>query len=221
LTAAKVTEKNLHSRNRNVQSEFRKQQLIQATLECIEKFGLSQTTLANIAKAAGISQGNVVFHFQSKENLLDQALQSLSQEYMACWQSALADAGSDPVKQLCAMIQAPFKPSVCSRKKISVWYAFWGESRSRPKYMQICGDQDRAYSTALLEICKQLETISHSTLPANTAALCIESMVDGLLQNFLIGLPAGFKRNDAVDALFEMIKVIYPDQARNIGSMHA
>ena len=61
--------------------------------------------------------------------------------------------------------------------------------------------------------------MSQSTLPANTAALSIESMVDGLLQNFLIGLPAGFKRNEAVEALFAMIKVIYPDQAKNIGSM--
>ncbi len=218
MTATQVTEKNLHSRNRNVQSEYRKQQLIQATLECIEKFGLSQTTLANIAKAAGISQGNVVFHFQSKENLLAQALQSLSREYMACWQSALAEAAGDPVNQLCAMIQAPFKASVCSRKKISVWYAFWSESRSRPKYMQICGDQDRAYSAALLDICQQLEAISQSALSASAAALSIESMVDGLLQNFLIDQPVGFKRTEAVATLFEMIKVIYPNLARNIDS---
>ena len=121
MTATKVTEKNLHSRNRNVQSEYRKQQIIQTTLECIEKYGLSQTTLANIARAAGISQGNVVFHFQSKENLLEQALQSLSQEYMACWQSALADAGSDSINQLCAMIQAHLLSpvSVVGRKSAS------------------------------------------------------------------------------------------------------
>ena len=218
MIATQVTEKNLHSRNRNLQSEFRKQQLILATMECIDKCGLSQTTLANIAKQAEVSQGNVVFHFQSKENLLDQALQSLSQEYMACWQSTLGQAGDDPLRQLGAMIKAPFKSSVCNRKKISVWYAFWGESRSRPKYMQVCGAQDRAFSDALLSICKQLAAISQSTLSAETAAISIESMIDGLWQNFLIG-PSGFKRSDAVEALFEMIRVIYPDQTKNISSI--
>ena len=213
-----VNEKNLRSRNRNVQSEFRKQQLILATLECIDKFGLSQTTLANIAKQAEVSQGNVVFHFQSKENLLDQALQWISQEYASCWKSALELAGEDPIKQLCAMIQAPLKSNICNRKKISVWYAFWGESRSRPKYMQICGEQDRAYSDALFSICRGMTAISQSSLSAETAALMIEGAIDGLWQNFLIG-PSGFKRSSAVETLFELIKIIYPDQSENIGSM--
>jgi len=218
LIATQVTEKNLQSRNRNVQSEFRKQQLILATLECIDKYGLSQTTLASIAKQAGVSQGNVVFHFQSKENLLDQVLLWLSQEYVDNWKSSLELAGDDPIKQLCAMIQAPLKSSICNRKKISVWYAFWGESRSRPKYMQVCGEQDREYSDALLSICKRLVDISHSTLSAETAAIMIESAIDGLWQNFLIG-PSGFKRSSAVETLFELIKIIYPDQLENISSM--
>ena len=218
MAATQVTEKNLQSRNRNQQSEFRKQQLMLATLECIDKYGISQTTLANIARKAQVSQGNVVFHFQTKENLLDQALQLLSQEYMDGWQSALNDAGEDPVAQMYAMILAPFRPKVCNRRKIGVWYAFWGESRSRPKYMQVCGEQDRAYSDALLSICERLEAMGNTTLPAETVALTIESMIDGLWQNFLIG-PAGFKRHQAIDALVESIKIIYPDLAENIGSM--
>ena len=72
--ATPVTEKNFAGRNRKSQSEFRKRQLIDATMDCIDKLGISQTTLARIAERAGLSQGNVVFHFQSKEALLDQTL---------------------------------------------------------------------------------------------------------------------------------------------------
>ena len=77
---ATVTEKNFASRNRKKQSEFRKQQLIDATIVCIDRRGLSQTTLAKIAERAGLSQGNVVFHFQSKEALLEQTLHYLNLE---------------------------------------------------------------------------------------------------------------------------------------------
>ena len=85
-----VTAKNFASRNRKNQSEFRKHQLIEATMDCIDKLGLSQTTLARIAERAGISQGNVVFHFHSKEELLDQTLRHLDEEYKTNWQQALS-----------------------------------------------------------------------------------------------------------------------------------
>jgi TetR/AcrR family transcriptional repressor of bet genes len=210
-----VTEKNLQSRSRAVQSEFRKRQLIEATIDCIDKLGLSQTTLARIAERAGVSQGIVVFHFQTKEGLLEQTLRHLSQEYMQCWNDACEKAAPDPVSRLCALIKASFTPSICNRKKISVWYAFWGETRSRPRYMKLCGNNDQAYSGKLLSLCSEIETSGHSTLSAQTAALSIEGMIDGLWQNFLLGAP-GFKRLQAITAVFELLEIIYPDEYQNI-----
>ncbi len=210
-----VTEKNLHSRSRAVQSEFRKQQLIEATIDCIDKLGLSQTTLARIAERAGVSQGIVVFHFQTKKGLLEQTLRHLSHEYMQCWENACDNAEPDPVSQLCALIKAAFKPSICNLKKISVWYAFWGETRSRPRYMELCGKNDLAYSSRLLSLCETIESSSESTLSAQTAALSIEGMIDGLWQNFLIGAP-GFKRAQALATVFELLEIIYPDESQNI-----
>lgn len=215
MNAVSVTEKNLHSRSRARQSEFRKQQLIEATIDCIDKFGLSQTTLATIAKQAGVSQGNVIFHFQSKDFLLEQALRHHSDEYMRCWREALNEAGNDPVAQLCAMVSAPFKASICNRKKISVWYAFWGEARSRPIYMSICGQHDHEYSEVLLEICREIEKGTNAALSVETAALSIETMRDGLWQNFLIG-PSGFNRQQALQGISDLVAVIYPEHSYTI-----
>jgi TetR/AcrR family transcriptional repressor of bet genes len=200
--ALPVTEKNFSARNRKSQSEFRKRQLIDATMDCIDRLGLSQTTLARIAERAGLSQGNVVFHFQSKEALLDQTLRDLDDEYFA--------AAADPLSQLCALIKASFAPQICNRKKISVWFAFWGESRSRPKYMRVCGANDKAFSDKLLSLCEAIEARHGSRLSAKTAALSIEGMINGLWQNFLIG-PPGFKRDRAIQAVFELVDTIYPD----------
>lgn len=210
-----VTEKNLQSRNRAVQSEFRKRQIIEATIDCIDKLGLSQTTLASIAERAGVSQGIVVFHFQTKEGLLEQTLRHLSHEYMQCWKNAVDDAGPDPVSRLCALIMATFTPSICNRKKISVWYAFWGESRSRPRYMELCGTNDQAFSGKLMSLCSDIEANSQSNLSAQTAALSIEGMIDGLWQKFLIGT-TGFKRRQAISTVFELIEIIYPEEQQKI-----
>lgn len=212
-----VTEKNFSGRNRKSQSEFRKQQLIDATMECIDKLGMSQTTLARIAERAGLSQGNVVFHFQSKEALLDQTLRFLSDEYISAWQAALASAGTNPVTQLCALIESSFATRICNRRKISVWFAFWGESRSRPKYMRVCGANDKAFSDKLLTLCSAIEARHGARLQAKTAALSIEGMIDGLWQNFLIG-PPGFKRDQAIQAVFELVDTIYPNSREDLSN---
>jgi TetR/AcrR family transcriptional repressor of bet genes len=194
--SANITAKNFASRNRKSQREFRKRQLIDATLDCIDKLGISQTTLARIAERAGISQGNVVFYFHSKDELLEQTLQFLNDEYTRNWQTALDDAGADPMLQLQALIQASFAPQVFNRKKISVWYAFWGESRSRPKYMRVCG---------------AIEARHGSSLSPQTAAHSIEGTINGMWQNFLLG-PPGFKRAHAISTIFELLGSIFPQR---------
>ncbi|MGD2172719.1 MAG: transcriptional regulator BetI [Gammaproteobacteria bacterium] len=213
-----VTAKNFSSRSRKRQSEFRKRQLIDATIDCIDALGLSQTTLARIAERAGLSQGNVVYHFQSMDALLEQVLAQLSSEYMSNWRNALEAAGDDPREGLRALIKASFAPQICNRKKIGVWFAFWGESRSRPKYMRLCGANDEAFSSRLLELCERLGSRQQARLPAATAALGIEGMIDGLWQNFLIG-PPGFKREQAIAAVFELLDAIYPGDRSEISKM--
>jgi TetR/AcrR family transcriptional repressor of bet genes len=208
--SVQVTEKNFASRSRKQQSDFRKRQLIEATMDCIDKLGLSQTTLARIAERVGVTQGNVVFHFQSKEALLDQTLRYLSDEYRANWQAAIASSSADPLSRLQALIRSSFTTQICNRRKISVWMAFWGESRSRPKYMSVCGANDKAFSDQILLCCEAIEAQSRSSLSAATASLAIEGMIDGLWQNFLIG-PPGFKRDHAIQATFELLDAIYPD----------
>ena len=207
--ATQVTERNFASRSRKSQSEYRKRQLIEATMDCIDQLGLSQTTLARIAERVGISQGNVVFHFRSKEALLEQTLRYLSDEYRGNWQAALDAAADDARSRLRALIASAFNAKICNRRKISVWYAFWGETRSRPTYMQVCGTNDQQFSEQVLRLCEAMESSSAARLPADTAALSIEGMIDGLWQTFLVG-PPGFKRKAAIQAVFDLVDAIYP-----------
>ena len=118
-------------------------------MDCIDKLGLSQTTLATIADRVGISQCNVVFHFHSKEELLDQTLRHISDEYRSNWLAALSAASPDAHAQLRALVESSFTPKICNRRKISVWFAFWGEAKSRPTYSRICAKHDKELAVKL------------------------------------------------------------------------
>jgi len=59
----------------------RRRQLIHATIKCISKKGLGSLTLADVASEAGLSQGIVNLHFDSKDNLLNETLRFLAEDY--------------------------------------------------------------------------------------------------------------------------------------------
>jgi TetR/AcrR family transcriptional repressor of bet genes len=110
----------------------RRQQLIDATIKCISKKGLGSTTLADVAKEAGLSQGIVNLHFDSKDNLLAETLKFLAEEYDQQFMRTLADAPASPASRLLALMQMCLKPAVCDRRKLAVWFAFWGEVKAVP-----------------------------------------------------------------------------------------
>jgi TetR/AcrR family transcriptional repressor of bet genes len=74
---------------RALSKERRRRQLIDATIKCISKKGLGSLTLAAVAKEAGLSQGIVNLHFNSKDNLLSETLRFLIEDYDAQFMQTL------------------------------------------------------------------------------------------------------------------------------------
>ena len=50
-------------------------------MKCIARKGLSNTSIGDVATEAGLSQGIVNLHFESKDNLLTETLRTLANEY--------------------------------------------------------------------------------------------------------------------------------------------
>jgi len=142
--------------NRYASRTQRRLQLIKATVDSIARRGFAETTLANVAEGAGLSQGTVNFHFESKERLLEETLRFLAEEYRAAWQAALGRAGADPAARLEALVLVDFEPHLCNRKKIAVWHAFYGEARSRPTYLALCEQKDQEHFEVLRALCAEL-----------------------------------------------------------------
>ena len=136
--------------------ESRRVQLIEATIDALARHGFAEFTLAQVADAAGLSQGIVNFYFHSKEALLVETLKFMEAEYEQFWTTAVRRAGPRPVDKLAAMIAADFDPVMTSRKKVTVWYAFWGEARWRPEYLKICQSLSESYFAETRALCREI-----------------------------------------------------------------
>ena len=44
-----------------------------------------------------------------------------------------------------AMIATDFDPATCTRKMVTVWYAFWGETRWKANFLRLCARWSQAY----------------------------------------------------------------------------
>lgn len=125
-------------------------------MRSVARHGLADTTIATVAREAGLSQGIINLHFRSKEGLLTETLRYLADEYRSACQEAAAPAHMSPVAGLQAMVDLDFRRNICARDKLAVWFAFWGERKFRPTYRRICAKRDKSYKDMVRLMCARL-----------------------------------------------------------------
>lgn len=197
--------------SRTASREMRRQQLIDATIKCISRKGLGSTTLGDVAKMAGLSQGIVNLHFNSKENLLNETLRYLSQEYRSRFTQVLEKSPPSAAERLLALMEMDLGPAICDRRKLAVWFAFWGEVKAVPTYQKICEAHDLSYSAQLIELCQTIiDEGGYRDIDAETVTDALSAMTDGLWLSYLIS-PRTFNREAALDAVYSYLRAIFPE----------
>jgi TetR/AcrR family transcriptional repressor of bet genes len=166
---------------RDAIKEIRREQLIEATIDVIARKGFSELTLAEVAETAKLSTGIVNFYFKSKDALLNATLQSMVDEYRKRWRASVDAAAPSPAAKITAMLEGDFQRLVASRKAVTVWYAFWGETRWRPDFMSVCQELNREFQGFAADLFAQLG-IGDAALIAKG----FSAMSDGLWLDMLI-----------------------------------
>lgn len=195
---------------RTASRERRRGQLIAATMKCIARKGMSSTSIGDVAKEAGLSQGIVNLHFESKDNLLTETLRHLADDYKTRFNKALESSGPDAANKLLAVMQLDLRPSVIDRQKIAVWFAFWGEVKSRPTYRRICNEQDRYYEAVVANLCAEIIADgNYQDVSATSVATALTSMTNGMWLSYLIS-PRSFDRDRAMRAITDLLRRYFP-----------
>ena len=173
---------------------LRREQLIEATMKTIARYGYARTTMGHVAKAAGMSQGIVNFYFKTKESLLYETLVHLAEEYETLSRQAVERAGPDPVSAMNAIIETDLGPEACNPQKVAVWLAFWAESRGRPKYRALCAKLAADYFRQVGKLCALIaDRGGYSDVDVDNISRGFNSMIDGLWVDLAID-PKSFHR---------------------------
>ena len=199
----------LDPKTRKASRQFRRQQLIEATIATLARVGFSRTTLTEVAATARLSHGLIIFHFKTKEKLLTETLQFMAREYRDNWVQALAAAPKTPAAQMDALIRADFADEICAPERLAAWSALWAEAQSRPIYQENCAEFDLEYLHVIEKLCAELtEEGRYSSLPEHTAR-AIRVTLSGLWFD-LVTMSSPYSRQESLQTMFNMLMAFYP-----------
>jgi betaine-aldehyde dehydrogenase len=155
--------------------EARRAQLIEVTIDSLADVGYVGTTLAQIARRAGVSPGLVAHYFGDKDGLLEAAFRTLSRGIATRVRAALALAGT-PRGRVQAVIDVNLAPEEFDRRTGTAWLAFWGQVLHVEGLKRV----QAAYQRRMLS---NLRSDLRSMIPgeeARSLAAMIAAMIDGV-----------------------------------------
>ncbi len=114
------------SGSRDETEELRRAQLIDVTIDSLAEVGYVGTTLAEIARRAGVSPGLVAHYFGDKDGLLEAAFRTLARTLAARVRARLALAHT-PRGRVQAVIDVNLAPEEFDQRTGTAWLAFWGQ----------------------------------------------------------------------------------------------
>lgn len=188
-----------------------RQKLIEACITALHQHGPSRTTIDKVVTIADMSPGIVNFYFDTKAALLVAALDHLATEFEERVLTPLAALQGDPAQALRRLIDLYLDPDIASARKISVWYAFWGEASSRAEYLAICGKRDAAFADLVRRLMARLITqLGAAHLDADAVALGLIGALEVMWQDIAFHEEGQVDRHAAARRCTAYLQSLFP-----------
>jgi TetR/AcrR family transcriptional repressor of bet genes len=134
---------------------FRRNELIDATITAIYEAGLQDTTLAAIGKRAGLSPALVNHYFDGKEALLEATMRRLLRNLGEDIRARLRRQ-SMPLGRLHAIIDGCFSRRHFLPESMVAWLTFWLEVRRNPRLARLQKVLNRRFEANIMFALRQL-----------------------------------------------------------------
>jgi AcrR family transcriptional regulator len=158
--------------------------LLRTAVEVIVERGFANTRTADVAKAAGVSQALVFYHFATKESLLTQAFAYAAERDLEKLQAAL-DAKLSPTEQLRRLVRL-LAPQGRSNSWL-IWIDGWAESLRNPDLERLSRRLDLRWKEALIEVIKAgINDGSFKCDDPAGAAWRLNCLIDGLAVQLMV-----------------------------------
>ena len=190
-----------------------RQRLIDACISALHIYGPSRTTVEKVVALADLSPGIVRFYFDSKAAMLVASLAHLAAEFEERVLVPVARLKDRPVQALRLLVELYLDADIASPRKVSVWYAFWGEATARQEYQDICGQKDEEFAALVRELVERLIAATGAThLDADAVALGLIGVLEVLWQSFAFQSEANIDRTRAVERSLQYLRSVFPGQ---------
>ncbi len=102
----------------------RRQELIEATLNCIENEGIQGATVRKVADYAGVTNGLIRFYFSGKDELIRAAYAALLEQIYVSARANIEDAQLPVKERLRRFIEATLSFPIVSPRTVLLWANF-------------------------------------------------------------------------------------------------
>ena len=154
---------------------IRRKQLINATIQCIYRYGLLGTTVKKVSEEAGVSTGIINHYFGSKDEMLEATMREILRRHQQAGIENLRDCDT-PESRIRAIIDLNFSTIQTDPATVCTWLAFWAQAMHIPELSRLQRVNSRRLYTNLLFSLKAM-------LPDDQAVLAAEglaALIDGL-----------------------------------------
>ena len=190
-----------------------RQRLIDACISALHLYGPSRTTVEKVVAIAKMSPGIVRFYFNSKAAMLVASLEFLAAEFEEQVLLPVARLKSRPVAALQSLVDLYLDPDIASPRKVSVWYAFWGEASSRQEYFDICGQKDESFARLVRELIEALIAETAQTqLDPDGVALGLIGALEIVWQDIAFQTERDIDRPAAKRRCLSFLRSVFPGQ---------
>lgn len=161
----------------------RRQELIEATLECIAELGIQSTTVRAVAAKAGVSNGLIRHHFESKANLIIAAYRRTMELITEAAFEVLASKEGTPHQRLKRFVEVALGGQASEYKIISLWATFISQIGINPVIAELRSQEYRNLKYATEALIAEVFAAEGRTLSQEETkrmAIIANAVLDGL-----------------------------------------
>lgn len=199
-----------------------RERILDAAEDVFHAKGVSQTSLHDVAEAAGVTRGAIYWHFKNKSDLFEAMFERIHLPMETMVQASVVETETDPLGQLRAVCLFVLRDSLRNphaRKVLDIIFhrCEWVDANG-----SIAVRQRAAFERGTANIERLLaNAVKRQQLPPDLdtrlAAVTFHAIIDGLLNNWLFS-PDGFALDEMaeqqIDAALEMLRCA-PSMRRN------
>ena len=173
-------------------SRKRRQQLLEAAVEVIVERGAAKARIADVAERAGTSAPLVLYYFESKDRLLNEALAFAEDRFYLAIFAELTnlETASERLVRLIELTCGHESTADLLREDLALWTELWSRALRDEAAARKRAALDRRWRRTIADIVREGQRAGEfADIDADKFAMLLASLLDGILLQHMLEDP--------------------------------